>query len=303
MQLLQIIEGIQEYVKSEYNLDSVFIPYGADHTTKEPLSNKLKVEFPFLNFKYAFTVCRIEPENNIHIILEAFRNFNSLNLVIVGNWSHSDYSRALREDYSAYSNIFLIDPIYEQKKLNAIRSNCYIYLHGHSAGGTNPSLVEAMYLKLPIISFDINYNRETTKNRALYFYNENDLVKTIKSVSKDDLKKVAIDMFNIAIREYTWDKVSNRYSKVMSGLYGLAQIEDKNCSIQEECRLGNYSPNLYLALRYIYLPISFISIVSLLSVIRIKSLYVFVVVYVLSSRLFTPKVTSNPFIKTLFGGS
>jgi len=88
-----------------------------------------------------------------------------------------------------------------------------------------------MYLKLPIISFDINYNRETTKNRALYFYNENDLVKTIKSVSKDDLKKVAIDMFNIAIREYTWDKVSNRYSKVMSGLYGLAQIEDKNCSI------------------------------------------------------------------------
>ncbi len=222
---------IQEYVKSEYNLDSVFIPYGADHTTKEPLSNKLKVEFPFLNFKYAFTVCRIEPENNIHIILEAFRNFNSLNLVIVGNWNHSDYSRALRDDYSAYSNIFLIDPIYEQKKLNAIRSNCYIYLHGHSAGGTNPSLVEAMYLKLPIISFDINYNRETTKNRALYFSNENDLVKTIKSVSKDDLKKVAIDMFNIAIREYTWDKVSNRYSNVMSGLYGLAQIEDKNCSI------------------------------------------------------------------------
>ncbi len=75
------------------------------------------------------------------IILEAFRNFNSLNLVIVGNWSHSDYSRALREDYSAYSNIFLIDPIYEQKKLNAIRSNCYIYLHGHSAGGNKIHLL------------------------------------------------------------------------------------------------------------------------------------------------------------------
>jgi putative lipase involved disintegration of autophagic bodies len=69
----------------------------------------------------------------------------------------------LKEKYISHENIFLLDPIYDQHILNRIRSNCYLYIHGHSAGGTNPSLVEAIYLGLPILAFGVEYNKETTK--------------------------------------------------------------------------------------------------------------------------------------------
>ena len=126
-------------------------------------------QFPFLSENYAFKVCRIEPENNVHLILEAFYKYPLLNIVLVGNWNNSVYGKQLKLQFESFENIYLLEPIYDQNILNQLRSNCYLYIHGHSAGGTNPSLVEAMYLELPIIAYDINYNRETTSNKALYF--------------------------------------------------------------------------------------------------------------------------------------
>jgi len=167
---------IQEYVMSEYNKQSNLIAYGGDHVREETLSESLKEKYYFLNNKYAFKVCRIEPENNVHIILDAFSEYEYLNLVIIGNWLNSEYGKKLKEKYTKSKNIFLLDPIYRQSILNQIRSNCSIYIHGHSAGGTNPSLVEAMYLGLPIFAYGIGYNKETTQNKALYFNDKYELV-------------------------------------------------------------------------------------------------------------------------------
>ncbi len=205
---------IQEYVKSEYNKESTLIAYGADHVTKETMSNELKSKYPFLNEKYAFKVCRIEPENNIHVILEAFEEYSALNLVIIGNWANSEYGVKLKEKYNDVANIYLLDPIYDQQILNQIRSNCHIYMHGHSAGGTNPSLVEAMYLELPIFAYGIQYNRETTQNRALYFDDKDGLIKLLKSTDKETLQKIATDMKTVAEKNYTWQKISEQYSKL-----------------------------------------------------------------------------------------
>jgi glycosyltransferase involved in cell wall biosynthesis len=205
---------IQEYVKSEYGVRSELIAYGADHVTKEVLSDEIKEKYSFLNDKYAFKVCRIEPENNIHLILEAFSEYKKLNIVIIGNWKNSEYGKNLKEQYSSFENIFLIDPIYDQKILNEIRSNCYIYMHGHSAGGTNPSLVEAMYLGLPIFSFGIGYNKETTHNKAQYFDTKDELISLLKNIDEKKLKTVANDMLNIAKENYTWEKISQEYSKL-----------------------------------------------------------------------------------------
>ncbi len=69
----------------------------------------------FLKEKYAFKVCRIEPENNIHLILEAFSEYANLNLIIIGNWKNSEYGIDLKEKYSKFKNIYLLDPIYNQK--------------------------------------------------------------------------------------------------------------------------------------------------------------------------------------------
>ena len=206
---------ITSYIKSEYNKDSFLIPYGADHVTKEPLTDDILLKYSFLNKPYAFKVCRIEPENNIHIILEAFKYYLDLNLVIVGNWSNSDYGMSLKGEYSKLVNIYLLDPIYNQKILNQLRSNCYIYIHGHSAGGTNPSLVEAMYLNLPILAYDIAYNKETTQNRAIYFTDSFDLLEKLKTFNRKDLKSIGDNMKTIAVDNYTWSIISKKYAELL----------------------------------------------------------------------------------------
>lgn len=203
---------IQEYIKSEYGIKSELIAYGADHVTKELLSNELKLKYPFLSSRYAFKVCRIEPENNLHIILEAFADYEKMPLVIIGNWMNSEYGKNLKIKFDKLDNIHLLDPIYDQQVLNQIRSNCYIYIHGHSAGGTNPSLVEAMYLGLPIVAYSVHYNKETTAGKALYFDSKDTLVRLLESVDDERLEKTAKDMHLIALEKYTWEKISNLYS-------------------------------------------------------------------------------------------
>lgn len=205
---------IQDYVRDNYNVQSELIAYGADHASKEKLSADVLGKFPFLHEKYAFKVCRIEPENNIHVILEAFSESPGLNIVMVGNWENSSYGTQLKQKYNVFKNIHLVDPIYDQKILNQIRSNCAIYIHGHSAGGTNPSLVEAMYLGLPIISYGVQYNIETTANKAVYFNDKDGLIKLLNSLDIAILKSVASDLKMVANKKYTWEFISEKYASL-----------------------------------------------------------------------------------------
>lgn len=203
---------IQDYVWETYKVKSELIAYGGDHTSKVKLTDEMLSQFPFLNEPYAFKVCRIEPENNVHLIIETFASHAKLNLVIVGNWSNSDYGTQLKLQYESVSNIRLLDPIYDQHRLDQIRSNCSVYVHGHSAGGTNPSLVEAMYLALPILAFGVNYNRETTVNSALYFNSKTELQSLLSSIKPDDLQSMSIKLKAIADLRYNWETISEQYA-------------------------------------------------------------------------------------------
>lgn len=205
---------ITGYVKSEYGESSHLITYGADHVTNEPFDDELIEKYPQVKSDYAFKVCRIEPENNIHIILEAFSILPEKNIVCIGNWDDSEYGKNLKMKYAEHKNIFLLDPIYDQLILNKLRSNCSIYIHGHSAGGTNPSLVEAMYLGLPIFAFGVDYNKETTENRALYFDDVTDLVSLLNNVNTDQLSEISYEMKNIAKVRYTWSYVCKQYTEL-----------------------------------------------------------------------------------------
>ncbi len=205
---------IQDHVTDTYGKESTVIAYGADHVEKIALSDEILNQYPFLNEKYAFTVCRIEPENNLHIILEAFSQQNTLPLVIIGNWQGSQYGMDLLDKYAAFDHIHLLDPIYDQKILDQIRSHAYIYIHGHSAGGTNPSLVEAMYFGLPIFAYGINYNRETTENSAVYFLDSAELQKLIMNIDEKHLKPIGEKMSEISYRRYRWSIISAKYIKL-----------------------------------------------------------------------------------------
>jgi glycosyltransferase involved in cell wall biosynthesis len=201
-----------EYVRKEYGKEAVFIPYGGDHAKKVPIADETREIFPFVNSPYAFKVCRIEPENNVRLILEAFRGCSGLTLAVAGNWQTSAYGRGLRREFENCQNIFMLDPIYEQNLLNQLRGNCVLYVHGHSAGGTNPSLVEAMHLGLPIAAYDVNYNRETTNHQALNFSDTAGLKSIIEDLNTEQMDRVGVAMAAYARKHYTWDIVSQAYA-------------------------------------------------------------------------------------------
>lgn len=204
-------KGITDYVKQSYKKDAVLIAYGGDHVEKI-VDDSLYEKYPFCKNSYSVTVCRIEPENNIHVILEAFSKMPDKQFVMVGNWKNGEYGSKLKEKYSNFENIHLLDPIYEGHIINWIRSNASVYIHGHSAGGTNPSLVEAMNLGLPILAYDCIYNRATTDNNCLYWQNSDDIVNLLNKT--ENFESIAVSMKKIGASYYSWKKIAEEYNKL-----------------------------------------------------------------------------------------
>jgi len=165
---------------------------------------------------YAITVCRIEPENNTHLVLEAFSRQTELPLVAVGNWKNSEYGLGLLEKYAGFPHIHLLDPIYDSEKINALRSNAFVYVHGHSAGGTNPSLVEAMFLSLPVFAFDCVYNRYTTENQCVYWSNADELYAYISQYENAKLAGIGKNMKLIADNRYRWNTIVAKYESLFA---------------------------------------------------------------------------------------
>ena len=208
-------KGITDYVTSEYGKESKLIAYGGDHVLQQTDTYKERETLNKYNLEkndYAFSVCRIEPENNVHITLEAFKR-SGKKLLFVGNWQKSIYGQKLFSDYSKYDNIMLLSPIYDLDTLFILRNCCSCYIHGHSAGGTNPSLVEAMFFKKPIFAFGVIYNKETTENKAIY-YNSVEELEHILQKSLDNYSKCANDMYEIALRRYRWEVIAKEYESL-----------------------------------------------------------------------------------------
>lgn len=206
--------GITDYVASEYRAAAKkrveLIAYGGDHAAKV-CDGSLYESYPFCKKPYAVTVCRIEPENNIHVILEAFSHLPGRQLVAVGNWQNSAYGRKLKEAFSVFGNLHLLEPVYEPHTVNWLRSNAALYVHGHSAGGTNPSLVEAMNLALPVLAFDCVYNRATTEDKAFYWKTADDIARIIIEES-EHFPEIAAAMAETGERLYTWERIAGQYN-------------------------------------------------------------------------------------------
>lgn len=209
--------AIQKYVYDRYDVNANLVEYGADHNQRKNLTSQTLEKYPFLKKEYAFKVARIEPENNIEMILEAFDNQNKLPLVLVGNWNNSEYGRSMREKYKNSEQLYLLDPIYDPELLNEVRTNAKLYVHGHSAGGTNPSLVEAMYLGLPILSFDVIYNKITTEYQAYFFENSKQLSKMVQFMNVLELDKISDQLSEVAYRRYRWSVIAQKYAELALG--------------------------------------------------------------------------------------
>ncbi len=208
-------QGIVDHVTRSYRKKSHLIAYGSDHvqrTVTEQQSAAILISYGLVANEYAITVCRIEPENNCHDILEAFARCGKP-LIFIGNWEKCNYGRRLRDHYSRYENIHIVGAVYNLDTLHILRTNSKYYIHGHSAGGTNPSLVEAMYCRCNIIAFDVVYNRATTEERAHYFKSCDDLVESLNGGEVVTINNSAA-MFEIAQRRYTWSVIARQYEEL-----------------------------------------------------------------------------------------
>jgi glycosyltransferase involved in cell wall biosynthesis len=209
-------EGIRDYLARTYNRESHVIEYGGDQVYGMSINEAYKTKYPFLKNKYILQVARIQPDNNIEMIIKSFSGIDGYHLVIIGNWNFSRYGIRIKNNYQNKKNIVLLDAIYEQDDLNVIRSNAQLYLHGHSAGGTNPGLVEAMFLGMPIFCFDNVFNRYTTENKAEYFDSIEKLHNMLKNLSDQILQRISADMKQISQRRYRWDIIAQKYYDLMN---------------------------------------------------------------------------------------
>lgn len=204
-------KGIADYVLWRYKKEAKLIAYGGNHALRavpEERQKEILATFDLNTGGYSISVCRIEPENNCHITIEAFAK-SGKPLVFVGNWQRNEYSRRLKEKYGNCSNIRLIDSIYDLDILYTLRHNARYYIHGHSAGGTNPSLVEAMFLGRPVLAYDVVYNQATTHNKAYYWKSVKELQQLVE---RNDL--TGKDTMQVAQEHYTWEKITKQYEEL-----------------------------------------------------------------------------------------
>lgn len=201
--------GIQDYITKKYNRTSQFIAYGAsvfDNPNDNVLS-KYNVE----KNKYCILIARLEPENNIATIVEGYHaSESSHSLIIFG--SLNDFGKTLQKKYINDNRIQFVGANYNQDELNNLRFFSRYYFHGHSVGGTNPSLLEAMASNTLIIANNNIFNKSILEENAQYFNDSND----IKDFLNQDVlfaHKETYASANIKkiVELYSWDIINSAY--------------------------------------------------------------------------------------------
>ena len=213
---VSVLTSDNDVIKSdfaEYNKDSVVIPYGGDQYL-EAIPNPFVFDEFDLPDNFDFAMARAQIDNNMEIILQAYVN-SGLELVFVSNWKSSQFGMKMYEKYSHKPNLNLIGPIYDTGKIKALHLRARAYVHGHSAGGTNPVLVESMWAKLPAIAYDVSFNRFTTRNEAIYFSTAEELAALTTQMTDETCSDIAGNLFSVAQEFYKWEQVLSSYESVL----------------------------------------------------------------------------------------
>jgi glycosyltransferase involved in cell wall biosynthesis len=207
--------GIQQHLKTNYNIESEYIPYGAEVFVQ--IEETCLADYKLKAFQYNMLVARLEPENNIEMILDGHKqSYSELPFIVIGK-HETTYGEFLKEKYKAVDNIYFIGGVYDQNVLSNIRFHCNLYFHGHSVGGTNPSLLEAMACNTYICAHDNIFNKSILGEDASYFKSATDVAKILNS---DIADQTAAKNNNIKkIKElYSWETIVNQYESLFQRL-------------------------------------------------------------------------------------
>ncbi len=206
-------KGIQKYLKDTFNKESVFIPYASNVYVKE--SSSTLDQFDLVPLEYNLVIARFEPENNIEMIIRGHLNATR-KLCLIGN-ANNAFGLQLQKMHQ--NSVMFLGPIYDQKVLNELRFNSNMYFHGHSVGGTNPSLLEAMACSCLVVAHKNDFNCAVLGEDALYFKTAQDIELLLKKkVDKIGYTQFIASNLNKIRLNYSFYRIHQEYLDILIGL-------------------------------------------------------------------------------------
>jgi len=206
--------GIQKYLKGKYQKDSVFIPYGAE-VFNAPDESVLKA-YNIAPYEYNLLIARLEPENSIETILDGVvLSGNEKPFLVIGKHD-TPFGNFLKQKFSNSTNIRFVGGVYDLNALNNIRYFSNIYFHGHTVGGTNPSLLEAMASNSLICANDNDFNRYILRENALYFSDAKDIAQVLTKAQNKKAPEYQAFINNNRLEisnVYNWDRIVDQYAE------------------------------------------------------------------------------------------
>ena len=209
--------GIKEYIKKEYDRTAEFIPYGALKPKK--FSPDILDYYKMKVKSYYLSIARLEPENNLEMMFDAYLlSKSNVPYYFIGKHT-TRYGDYLKDKYRNKGIIFL-GAIYNKEHLDNIRYYSKLYVHGHSVGGTNPSLLEAMAASALIASHDNKFNRSVLKNNAFYFSTPQQL-SLIFSKKYSNTQRLIQNNIEEINNNYRWPLIVDQYEKYFKKILNL----------------------------------------------------------------------------------
>jgi len=207
---------IKEYLENKYNKSVKYIAYGSDDFNA---ANEKQLEkYALQKHQYYVLIARIEPENNIDTILDGYlMSETKYPFIVVGKCENS-YSKFLKEKYKTQTSIKFIGGIYEDEVLNNLRYHAKYYFHGHSVGGTNPSLLEAMASNSSIVAHQNVFNQSILEDDALYFKTSSDVMKILNENSSPLNKQMKENNLAKVKKYYNWEIINKSYEDLFANL-------------------------------------------------------------------------------------
>jgi glycosyltransferase involved in cell wall biosynthesis len=212
--------GIRDYYRDEFGASTELIRYGAPVQT-DPGHDRLE-ELGVQPGAYHLVVARLEPENHVHVIVDGYRSSDAeLPLLVVGSapYSHG-YTGMVRAAAAADDRIRMLGAVWDQTLLDQLYANAALYLHGHSVGGTNPSLLRAMGAGVPVAAYDVGFNREVLGPDGRCFADAAGVAAAVGEIELlgDERRSVGERLRERAAALYRWDEVAEQYGDLATAL-------------------------------------------------------------------------------------
>jgi glycosyltransferase involved in cell wall biosynthesis len=203
---------IKSYLADKYAIDSRYIPYGADLFSEREREQLEPADA--LKEDYFLLMARMEPENNIETILAGYHNSNSNKHFKVLGDTGNRFGKFITHKFKNDSRIQFNGSIYDTAKVRSLQNNSYLYFHGHSVGGTNPSLLEAMASEALIAAHNNPFNQSVLHKDAFYFSNANDVKQIVENVKRLEPEKTMVSNNLRKIKyQFNWENIINQYEE------------------------------------------------------------------------------------------